>query len=322
MKRRIHPGYEIFEELTRLLVEENAGCGKGYTEGVDRLLKYDQPADVRIRKLFAKGVNGAPDVPLHLFEKEGMPENTPLLIAIHGGGYTGGRWNFDCNRVTYYLEHVPCKVLCVDYRLAPDGRFPKALEDCYSAVCYAVQNSRLLGIDPARIALTGYSAGGTLAAGLSLYLRDKTDIRISALLLTYPVLKSTLDTVSSMQFYSAEDAPMLHGFDFPRMARDYLGDLDGREPSYYAMPGYCRDLFGMPPTAIVVGEIDPLRDECMDFAAQLLKTGVPCEFYCMPRLSHSFDLLTDGELTQWIWQAFARALRREFGMYERKDAQA
>lgn len=314
MKRKIHTGYEIFEELNDKLIEEMKGNGTQYTEGVDKLVQYDRPADVSIREIDIKCLDGTNTIALHLFEKEGMGENVPLLIAIHGGGYTGGSVDFDRNRVTYYVENVGCRVICVDYRLAPEGRFPKSLEDCYAALIYAYDHADELKIDRDRIALCGYSAGGTLAAGLALYARDKGGPKISALLLTYPVLKCTLDSPSAMQFYREDDTPMLHGFDFPRMARDYMGDLDGRNPSYYAMPAYCSDLSGMPPTAICVGELDPLRDECMDFAARLMRVGVPAEFYCLPRMSHSFDLYTEGELTQWIWQAFARALKREFSM--------
>ena len=87
MKRKIHTGYEIFEELNDKLIEEVKGNGTQYTEGVNRLVEYDRPADISIREIDIKCLDGTNTIALHLFEKWDMGEDVPLLIAIHGGGY-------------------------------------------------------------------------------------------------------------------------------------------------------------------------------------------------------------------------------------------
>jgi acetyl esterase/lipase len=178
---------------------------------------YDKPDDIRITRKAIPGLKGAPDVPAYLYEAENMQE-TPLLIAIHGGSFTGGRPDFDANRITYYVRHVPCRVLSVEYRLAPEGEFPKSLEDCYAALLWAYSCARELRINRERIAVAGYSAGGTLAAGLCLYARDYHGPKICAQILTFPVLAGRANSGSAMQFY--DDSLMLRGKSLSGIARD------------------------------------------------------------------------------------------------------
>ena len=311
MKYAIHPGYEILAELAEAMILEKAGQGKAYSQGVDHLVAFDKPDDMRITQFVIPGLQCAPGVPVYLYETVDMAGKTPLLIAIHGGGFTGGRADFDANRIAYYVRNVPCRVLSVDYRLAPEGVFPKSLEDCYAALIWAHDHAEEINIDRRQIAVAGYSAGGTLAAGLCLYARDQQGPKICAQILTFPVLAGRPDSGSAMQFY--DDAPMLQGSALSGIVRDYLGAMDGQVPSYYALPAYCSDLSGLPATAIAVGEYDPLRDECMAYAAKLMQFAVPVEFYCLPRVPHAFDLVCHP-MTEWLWQGLVRALRREFGL--------
>jgi acetyl esterase/lipase len=310
MKYDLQPGYELLERLEIERKRMTAGQENQYTEGVDALVAYEQPEDIRITGFAAPGLEGAPDVPLYLYEREGMAADAPLLIAIHGGGFNAGRPDFDANRLTYYIQHVPCKALCVDYRLAPEGAYPAALEDCYAALRWANENASKLGVSPDRIAVAGYSAGGALAAALCLYVRDLGGPRICAQVLTFPTVKCDEESASARQFW--DDAPMFQGRDLPRVKRTYLPGAEDPPPEY-AFPGYAKDLSKLPPAAIAVGEYDPLRDECMEYATELLRCGVPAEFYLLPRVPHAFDLVR-APMTLWLWEGFARMLRREFGI--------
>lgn len=310
MEYKLHPGYELLERLNVERDREAAGLGQEYTKGVNSLVAYDKPVDIRITRMTVPGRNGAPDVPIYLYEKEVMAADVPLLIAIHGGGFSAGRPDFDANRVTWYVQHLPCKALCVEYRLTPAGEYPAALMDCYAALCWAHDNAAQLGVDKDRIAVAGYSAGGGLAAALCLYARDQGGPRICAQVLTFPAVKCNADSGSAKQFW--DDAPMFQGKDLPRVKSMYIPGIEAQPPCY-AFPGFCEDLSGLPPAAIAVGEYDPLRDECMEYAVSLLRCGVPTEFYLLPRVPHAFDLVR-APMTLWLWEGFVRMLRREFGM--------
>lgn len=310
-KYDIHPGYEIVAKLTDAINIEKEGKASGLVQELynRHLFQFELPDDVIISRFDAPSLFGEHTVPLFYFSTSTLPDTAPLYIIIHGGGFSGGRVDYDYRRLYYLLKNVPCKVLSVDYRLAPKYPYPFALEDCYSALVFAHEHSDVLKIDKSRIAVGGGSAGASLAASLCLYARDHNGPKISAALLTFPVLRADTESVSSKQFY--DDSPMLQSISFDSMMNNYIPS--GNRASGYALPDYCKNLKGLPSTVVVVGEYDPLRDECINFAKRLFEAEVPCELYVVPRVPHAFDLI-DAPLTTWVWDGFVRALQREFGL--------
>jgi acetyl esterase/lipase len=213
----------------------------------------------------------------------------PLVVNFHGGGWVlGGLDMADwlCSSVAVGLDAV---VVSVDYRLAPGHRFPAAAEDCYAALVDVVARAAELGADPGRVAVMGDSAGGNLAAVVSLMARDRSGPAIAHQGLLYPATDLTMASASIEENASA---PVLTKADMLAFRAHYLGDADPRQP--YASPLLADDLSGLPPALVQVAEHDPLRDDGLRYARALRAAGVPVrvtEYTGMPHGYLSFPRL-------------------------------
>jgi acetyl esterase/lipase len=213
----------------------------------------------------------------------------PLVVNFHGGGWTVGSLDAGdwlCSNVSVAL---PAVVVSVDYRLAPEHRWPAAAEDCYAALVDLVGRAGALGADPARVAVMGDSAGGNLAAVVSLMSRDRSGPAISFQGLLYPATDLTLGSPSLEQ---NADAPILTRADVVAFRDHYLGGQDPRQP--YASPLHAADHSGLPPALVQVAEHDPIRDDGVRYADALRAAGVPVrmtEYVGMPHGYLSFPRL-------------------------------
>ena len=210
----------------------------------------------------------------------------PLVVDFHGGGWVlGGLDMADwlCSSVAVGLDAV---VVSVDYRLAPGHRFPAAAEDCYAALVDVVARAAEFDADPDRVAVMGDSAGGNLAAVVSLMARDRSGPAIAHQGLLYPATDLTMASPSIVENGSA---PVLTRADMLAFRAHYLGDADPRQP--YASPLLADDLSGLPPALVQVAEHDPLRDDGLRYATALRAAGVPVrvtEYTGMPHGYLSF----------------------------------
>jgi acetyl esterase/lipase len=177
-------------------------------------------------------------------------------------------------------------VVSVGYRLAPEHPFPAALEDCYAALTWLTAHAEELGVDPARIAVRGPSAGGTLAAAVALLARDRKVVKLAFQQILYSPLDDRQSTPSS---YEITDPRMLNRDLLLTIWKDYLGSDHQGEVSPYAAPARADDLSSLPPTYIMVGELDPLRDENIEYARRLMQAGVPTELHVYPGGFHGFE---------------------------------
>lgn len=310
---KLHKTYECIQEMMIPEVDEFGDTVYSYDmQKLAKLLEHSTEPDERTKDYTIVREEDGSALNVHLHWREDTGDNVPLVFLIHGGGFRSGNAAYDMNRLAFITKHVPCKVLTIDYRLAPEYPYPAALDDCVTAIDWAYENAGELGIDPEKIAIGGYSAGATLAVCTSLYLRDFGGPKISMMLLMNPVVAADVRTGSAQQFYKGN--PMLSGINLTDDTRIYLEDYLGDTPPYYALPAYCDNFGGLPAAVVVAGEYDPLRDSCIELAQNFYRDRVPCELYVLPKVPHSFDLVTDGCMTEWIWQACTRALKREFGM--------
>ena len=179
-----------------------------------------------------------------------------------------------------------CVTISVDYRLAPEHKFPAGPEDCYAATKWAADNAAALNCDAARIAVGGTSAGATLAAAVALMARDRGGPRVAYQLLVYPATTSALDTPSHREF-AKDSYYILSRADMEWFWGHYLGsEADRTNP--YACPAYATTLRGVAPAFVITAEYDPLRDEGEAYAARLREEGVQVVLRRYDGVTHGF----------------------------------
>jgi len=259
-------------------------------------------AAVDIEERLAPGPTGAPDVRVLLYRPTGPVVTRPLVVSIHGGAFALRPDLFPA--VDARLAMLGALVVSVDYRIVPDHPYPAGVEDCYAALCWAVDT---LDIDPSRVAVTGPSAGGALSAAVTLMARDRGGPGITFQGLVIPVIDDRCDTPSMGQF---EEAPLFGASQARAMWDTYLGTPEREHTPAYAAPGRAEDLSGLPPAFIQVGGLDPLRDEALAYAMRLMAAGVPVELYCAPKSHHgvSEDPRTEAEASRLYLAAMGAAL--------------
>ena len=209
----------------------------------------------------------------------------PALVYFHGGGWVIcdlDTHDPTCRAITI---GVGCAVVSVDYRLAPEHKFPAAAEDAYAATCWVAANAVELDVDPDRIAIGGDSAGGNLTAAVALMARDRHAPELVFQLMVYPVTDITaLDTPSYLENADGYFLTM-EKMDWYR--RQYLTSLaDATHP--YASPLRAGDLSGLPPALVITAEFDPLRDEGEAYAARLEQSGIPAAATRYDGMFHGF----------------------------------
>ena len=208
-------------------------------------------------------------LPIRIYTPEGSGP-FPALVWFHGGGWVIGDLDTSDATARNLTLGSGCVVVSVDYRLAPETKFPGPAEDCYSATQWVAQNAATIQVDPGRIAVGGDSAGGNLAAAVSLMARDRGGPSIEFQLLVYPVTERDFATRSyteNADGYQLSRDGMIWYWDH------YLqNDSDASNP--YAAPLLASDLSGQPPALVITAEYDPLRDEGEAYAQKLTAAGV------------------------------------------------
>lgn len=225
----------------------------------------------------------------------------PALLWIHGGGYVIGSAAQDDRLCRRFSRALGITVAAVDYRLAPEHRYPAALEDCYSALTWL---SGLPGVDPARVAIGGASAGGGLTAALALLARDRGGPAPVLQLLVYPMLDDRSGESADDPRYRLWD-PRSNRFGWTC----YLGDADPR----VAVPARRTDLDGLAPAWLGIGTLDLFYEEGLAYAERLRRAGVPCQVETVPGAFHGFDLLAStAPVSRAFFAAQCTQLRTAF----------
>lgn len=256
------------------------------------------------------GHDGDPDVRVRIHRPVDPPATPmPALVEIHGGGFIVGNIEMMDGFCDAVAGDFPAVVVNVDYRLAPEHPYPAAVHDCLAALTWLAAHAGELGVDPDRIAISGQSAGGGLAAGTALLARDRGGPALCFQLLDIPELDDRLDTPSMRQFV---DTPLWNRPNAERSWAWYLGDLapGSADVPYYAAPARCTDLAGLPPTFVAVMEFDPLRDEGLTYAMGLLAAGVSTEIHAYPGTFHGSGLIATAGVSKRHARDMLGALRR------------
>jgi acetyl esterase/lipase len=238
----------------------------------------------------------------------GTESPAPLVIYAHGGGFVTGNLDTDHAHCVELARAAGCLLVSVDYRLAPDNPCPAALDDVEAAFRYAVENCVELNADAGRIAVMGRDAGAALIAGLTQRMFDEEGPQILVQILHQPMLDS--DTTPSRREF--QRTPGLNGPAVSRAWSHYLGHATA---SGQHVPAHRANLEGLPPTFVSCSEIDPCRDEAIDYANRLLHAYVHTELHIIAATFNGFDsLVPDWVVSQENRALHAQTLRRVFAM--------
>lgn len=246
------------------------------------------PDDMSIDEVTVPGLDGNPPTRLRIYRPKSLVGAAPALFWIHGGGFIRGNPIQDEKRSIETARRLGMTVASVTYRLAPNHPSPAAIDDAFAALTWLIGNADARGIDPARIAIGGGSAGGGLAACLVLLAHDRA-LKIAFQLLVYPMLddRTTLRTDLDTDRTARVWTPQNNLFAW----RAYLGvEPGGPDVSPYAAAARRAVLTALPPAWIGVGTLDLFHDEDVAYAERLRSSGVPCELFVVPGAFHGFDV--------------------------------
>lgn len=275
-----------------------------------RAIAQPAPPEVgAVAALSAEGPAGA--IPLRYYRPLGTAAGDvlPVLVFLHGGGWTIG--DLDTHDVVCreLCNRAACAVIAVDYRLAPEHKFPAAVDDTIAATRWIAQHAQRLALDPARCAIGGDSAGGNLATVAALALRDSGGPRLALQLLIYPA--------TDMRCTAPSHTRNGTGYLLTRDAIDYFSRcyLNGPQDltDWRASPALAASLRGLPPAFVLTAGYDPLLDEGAAYAQALRAAGVAVEYTCFEAQIHGF--ITMSKLVDEAAVAFERcaaALTRAF----------
>lgn len=234
-----------------------------------------------------------------------LAEPAPAMLNIHGGGFVMGTAAREDVLMRDLCARHSMVILSVDYRLAPEAPFPAPLDDCLAGFDWLISHAGGLGFASDEVGIRGVSAGGGLAAGLALRLRDRGRAVPSWLWLLYPMLDDR-----------TAGAPRTGNFVWTRAANlfgwtSYLGTEPGHAGTHpYAAPARAESLAGLPRTFIATGSIDLFAAEDMEFARRLLEAGVPVELHVYPGAYHGFNLIASASVAERYRLDAERAVAR------------
>jgi len=247
----------------------------------------DGPGVGSVEDRTVPGYDGGPEVPVRVYRPEGEGP-FPTVVFYHGGGFVIGDLESHDITCRYVANETGSVVVAVDYRLAPEHPFPAAVEDCYAATVWAAGAEELDG--DGNLAVMGDSAGGNLAAAVSLMARDLDGPEVDRQVLVYPATSRSDDWPSMERFgegyfLQAEDMDWFHD--------SYIPD-EVHEANPYANPLEAGDLSGLPPATVITAGFDPLRDQGAAYAEALAEAGVDVEFRNYEEMIHGFFTMLEG----------------------------
>lgn len=274
-----------------------------------------RPGNVTVEEHQVPGATrGQPAVHVRIYRRQsttGGPQ--PALVWFYGGMFMIGALADNDAYYTGLAQQLDAVIVGVEYRKAPEDPFPAALDDCYEALSWFTASAAGLGIDPSRIAVGGASAGGNLAAAVSLIARDRGGPRIA---FQVPLNAALDDRVATPSAREITDERMANHDIMVRVWDEYLGPMRKREVSPYAAPTRAAQLEGLPPAYMYVGGLDPMRDENIQYASRLMQAGIPTELHVYPGAFHQFAVMAPTTtISRRAHEDLVASLKRAFARH-------
>lgn len=279
--------YSINKELLEITKQKAPSNIKLYpliSFAMKYMFKCKTDDDVDVLQYEIAGYRDA-KIKTYVIEPKGCKEILPCIVYFHGGGFILRASAAHYKIAKWYAQKVKCKIVYVDYRLAPKHPFPIPVEDCYSAYQWTILNADKLGIDKNKIGIGGDSAGGNLAASVTTMLKDRKEQLPVGAMLIYPVMDRRMKTESMKRYI---DTPVWNAKLSKMMWKAYLKDTNADVK--YASPMEAESLSFFPRTYIEVAEYDCLHDEGMDFSNRLQQEGVKVELHEEKGTCHGFEM--------------------------------
>jgi len=249
------------------------------------------------------------EIEAFLMSPKGMTDNAPCLIYLHGGGFVLAAAGYHYKNAMYYAKQAGCKVLFVNYRLAPKHPHPIFFEDCYAAMCWLYDNALVLGIDNERIAIGGDSAGSALAAGVCLMARDRAHpVRFLFQMLPYPFLDGRNNSESCKKY---TDTPMWNSVLSGKIAPMTKADPNRADYVYYSAVE-AESFHGLPPAYIETAEFDCLHDDGILYGEKLRSAGISVTLNETKGTMHGFDIVQRAPTTRQALQARVAFMKARF----------
>lgn len=236
---------------------------------------------------YIPGKNDDAKIRVRIFKPKNNDKKLPAMVYSHGGGYRFGVPEMSSGFFKRYIETRPCVIIAPDYRKSLEYPYPIPFNDCYDTLLWAKENADSLGILPNKFILAGHSAGGGATAALALKARDTGDVHIAFQMPCYPMLDFRLQTESVNKMKSM---PILNSKDVANCWDLYLSNANG-SVSPYASPSIAEEFKGLPPTISFIGELDPLRDETIDYINRLKSANIPVKFKVFRGGYHGFEAM-------------------------------
>jgi acetyl esterase len=225
-------------------------------------------------------------VDIRIVRPEGSTGPLPIIMYYHGGGWEAGDKNSYDSLVREIARKANAAVVFVEYSLSPAVKYPVAIEEGYQAMKYIAENGRQLDLDPSRLAVVGDSAGGNMAAVMTLLAKERNGPKIAYQVLVYPVTDANFDTPSYQEFATGYN---LDRDEMKLIWDNYLPDKAARkQPTASPLRASLDQLKGLPPALVVTAENDVLRDEGEAYAHKLAEAGVPVKNTRYPGATHGF----------------------------------
>ena len=260
--------------------QDYAEIRTGYDASTD-FFRHSTPALDSVANLMFAGPEC--NLPARLYRpRNERAQALPAVVYLHGGGWVVGNPDTHDHLCRYVAANSGAVIASIDYRLAPEHRFPAAFDDAVAALHWIKRKADELGVDPKRIAVAGDSAGGNLAAAAALAVRE--ELELAAQVLIYPAVDFVADNAS------LKDNASGYGLTTEAMHRFmnwYLADRD-QATDWRASPQHAANHSHLPPTLVQTAEFDPLRDEARDYASTLEAAGVDVTYSCYAGTIHGF----------------------------------
>jgi len=225
-----------------------------------------------------------PEIPVRVYRAKNITK-APVFIWCHGGGFVAGELNVDHQRCADMTLRSGVVVVSVDYRLAPEHKFPAGVNDAYATILWTIKHAAEMDIDTTKIGVGGASAGAGIVGSLVLMARNKKDFKIKLQLLLYPPADADTNRVSMREFWNI---PGVKGADLPLLIKMYTGINAGDPLPDNLLPGMTKDFKDLPATYIATCGGDPLRDGGLVYAQRLIEAGISVEVHNYPGYPHGF----------------------------------